>query len=303
MTEPAQVASINSAEAPIPTSDEKILQKPCNCVGIRSCALCADPGLREALGLHQTRGLPPDVDVGDVEISPTGELLARFPDGRVIALDKLEVPLSGFEVYPDIVKDQEEERSLLESIEAWPWQPSQSGRWKQDFGPRANFKKQLVKVPEHFQGFPSYAFDLLQRACDRSETLRGFEAVECLLLKYEEERGANHDFHVDDTWLWGERIVGITLGSSSVFTFYEPKSKVAVRVPLPQRSGYLISGRARYDWQHGILCDDIREVRIAITYRELTEELAETDLGKLALERAKHVVAEPPKEEQQQQQH
>ena len=33
-------------------------------------------------------------------------------------------------------------------MQSWPWQPSQSGRWKQDVGPKANFKKQQVKLPE-----------------------------------------------------------------------------------------------------------------------------------------------------------
>ena len=39
-------------------------------------------------------------------------------------------------------------RQILETLQSWPWQPSQSGRWKQDFGPKANFKKQQVKLPE-----------------------------------------------------------------------------------------------------------------------------------------------------------
>ena len=34
--------------------------------------------------------------------------------------------------------------------------------------------------------------------------------------QYDSERGANHALHVDDTWLWGERIIGVCLGSESV---------------------------------------------------------------------------------------
>lgn len=39
-------------------------------------------------------------------------------------------------------------RQILVTLQSWPWQPSQSGRWKQDFGPKANFKKQQVKLPD-----------------------------------------------------------------------------------------------------------------------------------------------------------
>lgn len=212
--------------------------------------------------------------------------MACFGDGRVLRLDELPVPLHGFEVFLDVIEDEAEEAGILKEIEAWPWEPSQSGRWKQDFGPRANFKRQLIKVPDTFQGLPRYGHELLKRVVGRNAALEGFQPVECLLLRYEEERGANHDFHVDDTWLWGERIVGVTLGSPTVFTLYDPASHLAVRVPLPQRSAYLISGSARYEWQHGILAEDIRGVRTAITFRELTRETADTDLGRLALARA-----------------
>lgn len=63
-----------------------------------------------------------------------------------------------------------------------------------------------------------------------------------------------------------------------------------VRVPLPRRSAYVMTGRARYDWQHGIFAEDIDESRVALTYRELTPELVATDLGREALAMAKLVV-------------
>ncbi len=53
------------------------------------------------------------------------------------------MPFSGFELLLDAIDGgSEAEASLIEDTEGWPWLPSQSGRWKKDFGPRANFKKQ-----------------------------------------------------------------------------------------------------------------------------------------------------------------
>ncbi|CAK8988753.1 DNA N6-methyl adenine demethylase (N6-methyl adenine demethylase 1) [Durusdinium trenchii] len=179
------------------------------------------------------------------------------------------------------------ERQILQSLQSWPWQPSQSGRWKQDFGPKANFKKQQVKIPETWEGFPSCSHQLLELLRGKTETLRDFEAVECLSLWYDSDRGASHALHVDDLWLWGQRIVGVSLQSPSIFTFFDPVNSVCVRVPLPQRSAYLINGRVRVDWQHGILAEDIWGPRVAMTFRELTEPMAQTELGRQALERAK----------------
>ena len=52
----------------------------------------------------------------------------------------------GLELFEDVVTE-EHEREIVETLELWEWQASQSGRWKQDFGPKANFKKKQVKIP------------------------------------------------------------------------------------------------------------------------------------------------------------
>ena len=47
----------------------------------------------------------------------------------------------------------DEEKTLLEDLDEAPWTISQSGRRKQNYGPRANFKKRKAKLGA-FQGFP-----------------------------------------------------------------------------------------------------------------------------------------------------
>eukprot|EP00439_Symbiodinium_sp_Y106_P082592 s1139_g22.t1 len=218
----------------------------------------------------------------------------RREDGERISGADLQVPFEGLELFHEVLPGGEDmEMEILAQLQAWPWQPSQSGRWKQDFGPKANFKKQQVKVPETWKGFPAWSHQLLSNLLCRSETLQSFEAVECLSLWYDADRGANHALHVDDLWLWGDRILGVSMQSASVFTFYDPVNQVVVRVPLPRRSAYLISGRVRVDWQHGLLAEDISGPRVAITFRELTEAVASSELGQLALERAKLVACRP----------
>ena len=52
-----------------------------------------------------------------------------------------------------------------------------------------------------------------------SEVLKDFEPVEVNVLEYEEERGSNIAPHMDDFWLWGERIFGLNLLEDTVITF------------------------------------------------------------------------------------
>ena len=44
----------------------------------------------------------------------------------------------------------------------------------------------------------------------------------------------------------------------------------AVKIPLPARSLLIMSGSARYEWEHAILREDISGRRVVIAYRELT---------------------------------
>lgn len=222
-----------------------------------------------------------------------GEAVLRFDDGRVERARSLPTPFEGFELLRDLVEDPEEEAALLQEMEAWPWRPSQSGRWKQDFGPKANFKKRLVKVPEDWQGLPSYAHRLLRRLRARCGLLGDFDVAEFLSLLYDPDEGANHALHVDDVWLWGERIVGVSLRGAATFTFYDPVGQIEVRVPLPRRSAYVLSGAVRFKWQHGILDGDIESPRVALTFRELTPEIAATEQGQVALARAQGLATAP----------
>mmetsp|Transcript_2975 Transcript_2975/g.5423 ORF Transcript_2975/g.5423 Transcript_2975/m.5423 type:complete len:326 (+) Transcript_2975:105-1082(+) len=267
-------------------------QKSCSCVGIRSCRLCEDPGFREAHQLHPIRAAP-TASTGTLHTDAEGVSVVVFEDGRAVHPENLPVPFVGFHLFGDVIEDEETETAIIQEIEAWPWQPSQSGRWKQDFGPRANFKKRQLKIPAEWHGVPEYAHRLLRQLRARSERLHDFEVAEFLTLKYDVTRGANHALHVDDLWLWGERILGVSLLGASVFTFFDPVNNIAIRVPLPRRSAYLISDRVRVDWQHGIFTEDIENDRIALTYRELTPVVAATDLGRVAIARAQNIIASP----------
>ena len=123
--------------------------------------------------------------------------------------------------YPgvDIVLDvitEEEERQLMADIDAMPWDPSQSGRRKQNFGPKANFNRRKLKMGA-FQGFPEFGRRVQERLTS-DRVLSGYQTIEQCSLEYRPSEGACISPHIDDCWVWGERVVTLSLLSDSVLT-------------------------------------------------------------------------------------
>ncbi|GFR57994.1 AlkB, alkylation repair homolog 4 [Elysia marginata] len=180
------------------------------------------------------------------------------------------VDFSGIFVIKNFVTG-EEERALCDAIYGTGFVNSQSGRRKQDYGPKVNFKRKKLKFAA-FTGLPSYSQFLYERMKEQKR-LADFEPVELCNLEYCSDRGAHIDPHFDDSWLWGERLITLNLLSSSTLTFTSDKHPgVEVRVPLPRRSLIVVQGAARHQWKHSISRDDITGRRMAMTFRELSNE-------------------------------
>lgn len=168
---------------------------------------------------------------------------------------------------------EEEELNLVSAIDGTPWVDSQSGRRKQDFGPKVNFKRKKVKS-DAFHGFPSYCGYILERLRLVS-ILSTFRPVEMCNLEYEPSKGAAIDPHFDDSWLWGERLITLNLLSETRYTMTRPGTDTQILIALPRRSLIVLFSDARYEWMHSIARDDITSRRIGITIRELTAEFLE----------------------------
>ncbi|XP_060115342.1 alpha-ketoglutarate-dependent dioxygenase alkB homolog 4 isoform X2 [Heteronotia binoei] len=86
----------------------------------------------------------------------------------------------------------------------------------QDYGPKVNFKKHKLKVAD-FSGLPKFSQELVTRMKNHS-LLTSFSPVEQCNLDYGPERGSAIDPHLDDWWLWGDRLVSLNLLSSTVLS-------------------------------------------------------------------------------------
>ena len=69
--------------------------------------------------------------------------------------------------------------------------------------------------------------------------------------------GTSFQHHFDSRYQWGETVVGVSLGAPCEiqFKYSAPKSSVTQalrRVWLPRRSVYIMSGKSRFEWTHGV---------------------------------------------------
>ncbi|MEO1933956.1 MAG: hypothetical protein ABGX04_04090 [Myxococcales bacterium] len=210
---------------------------------------------------------------------------------------------SGIRVFENFLTRQEAD-SILQDIEKAPFTKAQSGKLKQHYGPKVNFNKKKMNA-SRFQGLPAYAWLIEDRfrklahaeseghaATDQLEferALKVFETTDLFVLRYFKNESSNLDFHLDDTFAYGELILDLSLESDSVLTFLDQnqESPRCIRIPLPARSIVAIFGKARFDWEHAILEYDVEGQRTSVTSRTLHQDLHESPDGRRILDIAR----------------
>ncbi|CAI5794984.1 Uncharacterized protein PODLI_1B043460 [Podarcis lilfordi] len=170
----------------------------CGCKGVRGCLLCeAAP--------------PPQISANFVYCPLTGFAVGE----KQSEFAGWAFPFPGVFLLEGFIS-ADEECKIVELMDCSAWKPSQSGRRKQDYGPKVNFKKRKLKAGG-FAGLPSFSQEIVTRMRSHS-VLKDFSPVEQCNLDYGPERGAAIDPHWDDWWLWGERLVSLNLLSATVLS-------------------------------------------------------------------------------------
>jgi alkylated DNA repair protein alkB family protein 4 len=179
--------------------------RPCGCKSFRTCRVC-----ELQLGLAPEQG---DGGLGDGEVWHYAPETGRCANKEDPA--KAERSFPGIQIIEDFVSSGEESE-LVAALDLLPWDLSQSGRRKQNFGPRANFKKRKAKVGQ-FAGFPAVTRFIQDRFLT-VPVLESYRTVEQCSIEYRPETGASIEPHIDDCWIWGERIVQLNLLTDTVLT-------------------------------------------------------------------------------------
>ena len=126
-----------------------------------------------------------------------------------------------------------------------------------------------------FSGLPYYSKFLVDRINQTVDKI--FNPVELCNLKYDRLRAACIDPHYDDKWLWGDRLITVNLLENTYLTLNpglevdEKLKDIEILLPMPRRSLLILSDDARNKWMHSIKNSHINSLRIAMTFRELSD--------------------------------
>ena len=263
----------------------KIRDDHCGCTGSRSCLLC-ETYRNDKFILHKKQQ-PPDslrerlYYCQECSNKAWPSNLNKHEEHLMLLSDDVNhnevtpyFQIEGITIISDVIT-QDEESYLVDQIDSGTWVNSQSGRLKQDFGPKINFKKQKISTG-NFEGFPLYLKDVWLRLQRSISALSDFNAVEMCHLEYDSSRGSSIEPHFDDFWVWGPRLVTLNYLSATVLTLTHPTDEFLARfeiaIQMPARSLLILDGPARYEWLHQIKRSDITKRRIATTWREFTPE-------------------------------
>ena len=160
---------------------------------------------------------------------------------------------------------REEERKVLDQLEAMDLTPFRFQGWignrkTQSYGWRYDFDDASFQPAEPI---PTW----LESLRDKAAAMAGDEIAHALVARY--DPGAGIGWHKDRSVF--DRVIGISLNTPAVLRFRQ-RTEMGFRrfnLRVEPRSAYLLSGEARYDWEHRIVPGD--ELRFSITFRTMSD--------------------------------
>lgn len=181
------------------------------------------------------------------------------------------IPIPGLHYCSKYI-DEAEQQELLGIIDQQPWLTDLKRR-VQHYGYKYDYKARMV-TPEFYLGpLPDWLMPLATRL--HQEGL--FSALPDQAIINEYLPGQGISAHVDCVPCFGKEIASLSLGSACVMEFTHPHYNKQT-IMLDPCSLIVLSGAARYEWQHAIPArkSDIiggvktnRTRRVSITFRKV----------------------------------
>ena len=176
--------------------------------------------------------------------------------------------IAGLDYREDFITTSEES-VLIDRLSALDLAPFRFHGWlgnrkTQSFGWRYDFDDASFTRAEPIPAW-------LQPLRDKAAALAGVAPAEihhALIARY--DAGAGIGWHKDRDVF--EKVVGISLGAPAALRFRQRAGGTFKRASLEvePRSAYLLSGDARWDWEHRITPGE--QLRFSITYRTLSDK-------------------------------
>jgi DNA oxidative demethylase len=176
--------------------------------------------------------------------------------------------IAGLKYAEEIISEEDERRLLgrLSSLELAPFRfhGFTGNRKTQSFGWRYDFEDASFTRTEPLPGW-------LEPLRETAAAFAGVEPdafVHVLLARY--DPGAGIGWHRDRDVF--ENVVGVSLNTPATMRFRQrtPSGFRRAKVDVQPRSAYLLSGQARWDWEHSIVPGE--QLRFSVTFRTLSQK-------------------------------
>ena len=183
-----------------------------------------------------------------------------------------EIDISGLAYIPDFIYVQEQD-SLLAQIDQYPWLADLKRR-VQHYGYKYDYKVRAVGNDAYLGPLPDWLLLLSKKLHDG----RIFSSVPDQAIVNEYLPGQGISAHIDCVPCFADTIASLSLGSPCIMEFSNPKTGEKKPFVLENRSLIVLSGPARYEWQHAIPArkSDIiggvkteRARRVSLTFRNV----------------------------------
>jgi alkylated DNA repair dioxygenase AlkB len=186
-----------------------------------------------------------------------------------MSLDLFNEPLIAGLDYRDDFVTPDEESELLERLGALDLAPFRFHGWlgnrkTQSFGWRYDFDDASFTPTEPI---PAWLQPLRDQSASFAEVAPA-DIHHALIARY--DPGAGIGWHKDRDVF--EKVVGVSLNAPATLRFRQRAGGTFKRagIAVEPRSAYLLSGEARWDWEHRITPGD--QLRFSITFRTLSEK-------------------------------
>lgn len=166
---------------------------------------------------------------------------------------------------------REEEQMLLSYIDSQPWLTDLKRR-VQHYGYKYDYKARTISKDSYLGPLPQWLEQLTEKLI--IENIFTQKPDQVIVNEYLPGQGISA--HIDCEPCFGETIASLTLGAGAIMKFI--KSGEKREQYLEPRSLIVLSGAARYGWQHAIparLSDTVdgvkvkRQRRVSLTFRNV----------------------------------
>lgn len=190
---------------------------------------------------------------------------------RPVEPNVAEVP--GLIYQPDFLTHDEHEH-LLAKVDAAPWRDAKMKRRVQHYGWRYDYKARRVDESMRLDPLPNWLAALAKKL--HTSGLLPWLADQVIVNEYIGKQGISR--HVDQPKAFAEAIATISLGESWTMRFRLPGGKVKYDHLLERGSVAVMTGPARYAWQHEIPARQyegkgksrrLRGRRVSLTFRQV----------------------------------